>query len=344
MVVMVIVLVMVFVGSIFVYVLQQVVNGSYLVSVMFQVFGLNMFDGLFNLLLLFGYVGVLWVMGWMYCESEMYVLVFLGMGVCGLFCLVVMLVVVIVLVVGLVLFWLGLWVLCILVVLIDVVNCLVIVVGFDVGCFIELLGKDGVIFVDIFSCDGSQLGKIFIVMECKGGDGLIYLCLIIGMCGQFYQESDGNGCFFGLIDGWQYELLLGVDNWWCICYECNDVLLINVQGGDSDDDFSYNLDMIVLVCIDFNEVCVELVWCIGLLVMVLVLMMLLLLLVKQNLCEVCYGWLLLVVFVFFFYYNLLVLCNGQISKGYWYSFGLMWVVSVLVFVIGVWMFCNQYQL
>jgi lipopolysaccharide export system permease protein len=53
--------------------------------------------------------------------------------------------------------------------------------------------------------------------------------------------------------------------------------------------------------------------------------------------------LLLAVLAFFLYYNLLALCNGQISKGHWHSSGPMWLVSLITFAIGAWMFRSQYQ-
>ncbi|MGN6237272.1 LPS export ABC transporter permease LptF [Dyella sp.] len=338
-----IVLVTVLAGSTFAHVLQQVANGSYPASVMFQVLGLNMLDGLSNLLPLSGYVGALWAMGRMYRESEMHVLASSGMGARGLFRPVAMLAVVIALAVGLVSLWLGPWASRTSAALIDAANRSVIAAGLDAGRFTELPGKDGVIFVDTLSRDGSQLGKTFIATERKGGDGLTHLRLITGTRGQLYQESDGNGRFLGLIDGWQYELPLGADNWRRIRYERNDASLTNVQGGDSDDDPSHNLDTTALARTDSNEARAELAWRIGSPVMALVLMMLSLPLAKQNPREARYGRLLLAVLAFFLYYNLLALCNGQISKGHWHSSGPMWVVSALAFAIGAWMFRNQYQ-
>lgn len=337
-----IVLVTVLAGSSFAHVLQQVANGSFPASVMFQVLGLNMLDGLSNLLPLSGYVGALWAMGRMYRESEMHVLASSGMSARGLLRPVAMLAVVIALAVGLVSLWLGPWASRSSAALIDAANRSVIAAGLDAGRFTELPGKDGVIFVDTLSRDGSQLGKTFIATERKGSDGVSRLRLITGASGQLYQESDGNGRFLGLKDGWQYELPLGADNWRRIRYERNDASLSNVQG-DSDSNPIHGVATRVLARTESNEARAELAWRIGSPVMALVLMMLSLPLAKQNPREARYGRLLLAVLAFFLYQNLMALCNGQISKGHWHSSGPMWVVSAVAFAIGAWMFRNQYQ-
>ena len=170
-----IVLVTVLAGSTFAHVLQQVANGSYPASVMFQVLGLNMLDGLSNLLPLSGYVGALWAMGRMYRESEMHVLASSGMGARGLLRPVAMLAIGIAVAVGVVSLWLGPWASRTSNALVDAANRSVIAAGLDAGRFTELPGKDGIIFVDKLSRDGSVLGKTFIATERKGDDGLTHL-------------------------------------------------------------------------------------------------------------------------------------------------------------------------
>ncbi|AND71154.1 hypothetical protein ATSB10_37000 [Dyella thiooxydans] len=338
-----IVLVTVLAGSTFAHVLQQVANGSYPASVMFQVLGLNMLDGLSNLLPLSGYVGALWAMGRMYRESEMHVLASSGMGPRGLFRPVAMLAVGIALAVGVVSLWLGPWASRTSAALIDAANRSVIAAGLDAGRFTELPGKDGVIFVDSLSRDGSRLGRTFIATERKSGDGTVHLRLITGKHGQLFQESDGAGRFLGLRDGWQYDVPLGGDNWRRIRYQGNDASLSNVQDDGDDNNPVHNLDTPALTRTDSNEARAELAWRVGSPVMALVLMMLSLPLARQNPREARYGRLLLAVLTFFLYYNLLALCNGQISKGHWHGSGPMWLISLVAFGIGAWMFRNQHQ-
>lgn len=337
-----IVLVTVLAGSSFARVLQQVANGSYPASVMFQVLGLNMLDGLSNLLPLSGYVGALWSMGRMYRESEMHVLASSGMGPRGLLRPVAILAVGIALAVGVVSLWLGPWASRTSAALIDAANRSVIAAGLDAGRFTELPGKNGVIFVDALSRDGSQLGRTFIATERRDADGTVQLRLITGTRGRLYQESDGGGRFLGLEDGWQYEVPLGANNWRRLRYQRNDVSLTEVQGGD-DDNPIHELDTLALARTDSNESRAELAWRLASPVMALVLMMLSLPLARQNPREARYGRLLLAVLAFFVYYNLMALCNGQISKGHWHGSGPMWLVSLLAFGFGAWLFHRQYR-
>jgi len=337
-----IVLVTVLAGSTFAHVLQQVANGSYPASVMFQVLGLNMLDGLSNLLPLSGYVGALWAMGRMYRESEMHVLASSGMGARGLLRPVAMLAIGIALAVGLVSLWLGPWASRTSAALIDAANRSVIAAGLDAGRFTELPGKDGVIFVDTLSRDGSQLGRTFIATERKSSDGTVHLRLITGKNGELFQESNGDGRFLGLKDGWQYDVPLGGNNWRRIRYQENNASLTNMQG-DEDDDPIHNVTTAALARTNSNEARAELAWRIGSPVMALVLMMLSLPLARQSPREARYGRLLLAVLAFFLYYNLLALCNGQISKGHWHGSGPMWLVSLIAFAVGAWMFRSQYQ-
>ena len=65
----VVVLLVIVAGSAFAKVLQQVANGSFPASVMFQVLGLRTLDGLTNLMPLASFIGVLMGLGRMYRES-----------------------------------------------------------------------------------------------------------------------------------------------------------------------------------------------------------------------------------------------------------------------------------
>src|SRR3546814_17240751 len=89
--------------------LQQVANGSFPSSVMFQVLGLRTLDGLTNLMPLASFIGVLMGLGRMYRESEMHVLSSSGLGPAGLLRPVAVLGAVLVAITLLVALWLGPW-------------------------------------------------------------------------------------------------------------------------------------------------------------------------------------------------------------------------------------------
>ncbi len=105
----VVVLLVIVAGSAFARVLQQVANGSFPASVMFQVLGLRTLDGLTNMMPLASFIGVLMGLGRMYRESEMHVLASSGMGPRGLLRPVLILGAVLVAITALVSLWLGPW-------------------------------------------------------------------------------------------------------------------------------------------------------------------------------------------------------------------------------------------
>ncbi|WP_266170004.1 LPS export ABC transporter permease LptF [Dyella subtropica] len=338
-----VVLLVILAGSAFARVLQQVANGSFPASVMFQVLGLNMLDGLANLLPLAGFLGVFWSLGRMYRESEMHVLASSGMGPGGLLRPVAILAMGLALIVGLVSLWLGPWATRTSDALVAEANRSVIAAGLDAGRFTELPGKGGIIFVDTLSRDGSVLGNTLIVTERagkKGGPSVVKL--VTGKSGQLYQDSNGDGRYLALHDGWQYEIPLGADNWRKMQYERNDASLSNVQNDNSDEDPAHTLGTFALSHVNTPNARAEFAWRITVPVMAVVLMMLSLPLSRQSPREPRYGRMLLAVLAFFLYFNLLVLCRSQIIKGHWHNAGPMWLVSLLLFAGAAWMFRNQY--
>lgn len=337
-----IVLLTVMAGSAFAHVLQQVAKGSFPASIMFEVLGLSMLDGLSNLLPVSALIGVLWALGRMYRESEMHVLASSGMGPRGLLKPVAILAIVIALLGGLVSLWLGPWAARTSDALVSAANRSVIAAGLDAGRFTELPGKDGVIFVDTLSRDGSELGKTFITTERTTKEGVRKLRLITGNSGQLYQESNGSGRFLALKNGFQYEIPLGADNWRKIAYQRNDAALTSVQA-DDDGDPAHLLGTLALTRVDSDEARAELAWRTTAPIMVLALLMLALPLSRQTPREPRYGRLLLAALTFVVYYNLLALSNGQISKGHWHNAGPMWLISMVVFVLGALMFRSQYR-
>jgi lipopolysaccharide export system permease protein len=339
-----IVLVAIFAGTSFAQVLKQVANGSFPASVMFQVLGLNMLDGLSTLLLLAGFVGVLWSLGRMYRESEMHVLSSSGMGPSGLLRPVAILAVLLAILVGVVAMWLGPWAARTSDSLVAAANRSVIAAGLDAGRFTELPGRGGIIFVDTLSRDGSVLGNTFIATERDSTDGTRRLKVVTGKHGQLYQESDGDGRFLALYDGWQYEMPLGADNWRKMKYERNDTSLSNIQSDDNDEDPAHSLTTMQLFSVDNGDARAELAWRTIAPAMMLVLIMLAVPLSRQQPREARSARLIIALLVFYLYYLLLALCRSQLIKGKWHHSTPMWIVCILVFGLGVWLFRNQYAI
>ncbi|MGC1549564.1 MAG: LPS export ABC transporter permease LptF [Rhodanobacter sp.] len=336
-----IVLLAIMTGTSFAQVLKQVANGSFPASVMFQVLGLNMIQGLPSLLPLAAFLGVLTGLGRMYRESEMHVLASSGMGARGLLKPLTLLAVLVAITVGMVSMWLGPWASRTSDSLVAAANRSVIAAGLDAGRFTELSGKGGIIFVDTLSRDGSVLGNTFIATERDNPDGTRKVKVITGKHGQLYQESDGVDRFLALYDGWQYEIPLGADNWRRMKYERNDSSLSNVQSDDTEDPAA-GLTTLALLQVDNNDTRAEFAWRTIAPAMSLVLLMLALPLSRQSPREPRFGRLFLAVLSFYLYYLLLALCRSQLAKGHWHHALPMWLLTILVFTFAAWMFRNQY--
>jgi lipopolysaccharide export system permease protein len=337
-----IVLLVIVTGSAFARVLQQVANGSFPASVMFQVLSLQTLDGLTNMLPLASFVGILLALGRMYRESEMHVLSSAGMGPSGLLRPVLILGAVLVAITAVVSLWLGPWAVRTSDAMVAAANRSVIAAGLDAGRFTELPGKGGIIFVDSISRDGSKLGRTFVATQRVGKDGKPYLKLVSATSGELYQESNGDGRFIAFKDGWQYDVPLGTNNWRQMQYQRNDTSLSSVQAGD-DEDPAHSKSSWALFQSDNPADRAEFAWRANAPPLTLVLLLLALPLARQSPREPKYGRLLLAVVTFYLYYTLLALGRAQIGKGHWHSEAPLWALHALVLALAGWMLWKQYS-
>lgn len=337
-----VVLLVIVAGTAFAEVLQNVANGSFPPSVMFQVLGLHMLDGLTNLLPLAGFLGVLTGLGRMYRESEMHVLASSGMGPRGLLRPVLILGAVLVTLSALVSLWLGPWAIRTSEALVATANRSVIAAGLEAGRFTELPGNGGTIFVDSISRDGSQLGRTFVATQSQDGDGAPRLKIVNAASGALYQESNGEGRFIALKDGWQYQIPLGADNWRQMQYQRNDTALSSVQADDDDNEVHAKPTWTLAGSNDPVDRA-ELAWRVNAPPLTLVLLLLALPLSRQSPREPRYGRLLLAVVAFYLYYTLLALGRAQIGKDHWHNSAPLWALHVLVLALIGWMLWKQYS-
>ena len=338
----VVVLLVIITGSAFAQVLQQVANGSFPPSVMFQVLGLRMLDGLPNLLPLAGFIGVLMALGRMYRESEMYVLAASGMGPAGLLRPVLLLALVLVTLTAVTSMWLGPWAVRTSDAMVAAANRSVIAAGLDAGRWTDLPGKGGIIFVDSLSRDGSQLGRTFVATERSSRDGHPHLKVVTAASGQLYQESNGGGRFIAFRNGWQYDIPLGADNWRQMQYQRNDTSLSSVQPDSGDDDPIHAMGSLTLAQSSDPAARAEFAWRLSAPPMTLVLLLLALPLARQHPREPRYSRLMLAGATFYLYFLLLMLGRAQIGKGHWHSQAPLWALHALVLALAGWMLWKQH--
>ena len=339
----IVVLLVVVAGTAFAKVLQQVANGSFPASVMFQVLGLKTLDGLTTMMPLASFLGVLMGLGRMYRESEMHVLASSGMGPAGLLKPVLLLGAVLVAITAAVSLWIGPWAVRTSDAMVSVANRSIIAAGLDAGRFTDLPGKGGIIFVDSLSRDGSKLGRAFVETQRDTVDGPPHIKIVSADHGALYQESDGANRFITFRNGWQYDIPLGADNWRKMKYERNDTSLSSVQSDDNEDDPSHSMDSLTLARSRGPDAHAELAWRLNAPPLTLVLLLLALPLSRQSPREPRYGRLFLAIVTFYLYYVALALFRAQIAKGHWHSQAPMWGLHLLVLGIFAWMMWVQYS-
>lgn len=340
-----VVLLVVLAGGTFARVLQQVAQGSYPASVMFDVLGLKMVSSLMGILPLALFLGVLVALGRLYHDSEMHVLAASGMGRRGLLKPAFLLGVPMAVLVGLVSLWLGPWAEQTSTKLITTANHSVIAAGLEAGRFTELPGRGGTIFVTGMNRDGTRLNKIFLVRQDPGSKKAPpALKVVTAKRGRLYPGSDGKGRYLALADGWQFKIPLGADNWSRMQYAGNDVALAEVQpdSGNDQGDIGSATSTVALVQSPDPQARAELAWRIAAPVTALVLVLLALPLSRQTPREPRYGRLLIAILFYFLYYSVLSLARSMISQGKMHSAAPIWLLHLIVVGVAAWFLWRQY--
>ncbi|HET7268733.1 MAG TPA: LPS export ABC transporter permease LptF [Oleiagrimonas sp.] len=340
-----VVLLVVMAGGTFARVLQQVAEGSFPASVMFDVLGLKMLAALTGLLPLALFLGILWSLGRLYHDSEMHVLAASGMGRRGLLRPAAWLAIPMAVVIGLLSLWLGPWAEHTSTTLITKANHSVIAAGLDAGRFTELPGNGGTIFVTDMNRDGTRLGHVFLARQEPGSDGgPPSIRLITAERGALYPGTDGKGRYLALYDGWQYKLPLGADNWNVMQYARNDVAMAPVRPDNGNDRGKVGsaTRTAALMASSSPQARAELAWRIAAPVTTLVLALLALPLARQTPREPRYGRLLVAVLCYFLYFSVLSLARSMIGQGKIDGAAPIWVLHLIVVGVSGWFLWRQY--
>ncbi|MDA3914826.1 LPS export ABC transporter permease LptF [Oleiagrimonas sp.] len=339
------VLLVIFTGGTFARVLQQVANGSFPASVMFQVLGLRIVEALPGLLPMALFLGVLVALGKLWRESEMHVLAAAGMGPAGLLRPVFLLGVPSVLLIALISLWLGPLSNRTANQLVAEANRSVIAAGLEAGRFTQLPGSGGVIFVAGMNHQGTRLDQVFLSSN-KPGDAThpAGIKLITARRGALYSGSDGHGRYLSLSDGWQYQIPLGHPNWRRMRYQRNDVALSAVQPHDETTSNPLNrASTLELMGSKDAGARAELAWRLAVPITALVLLVLAVPLARQSPREPRYGRLLIAVLAYLLYFLLLSLARALIERGSVSNGAPMWALHLIVTLLAVWMLRRQYR-
>lgn len=339
------VLLVIFTGGTFARVVQQVANGSFPASVMFQVLALRVVVALPGLLPLALFLGVLVALGKLWRDSEMHVLAAAGMGPGGLMRPVFVLGVPIALLIALISMWLGPLSNRTANQLVAEANRSVIAAGLEAGRFTALPGRGGVIFVTCMNRKGTRLDQVFLSSSTPakaGRPGRVRV--ITARHGKLYAGSQGEGRYLALLDGWQFQIPLGQENWKRMQYRRNDVALSAVQPQDADTtDPLQSLGMADLLATPGRAARAELAWRIAAPCSALALLLLAVPLARQSPREPRYGRMLIAVLAYFLYFLLLSLGRALIERGTVSNGAPMWALHLLVIGLALWLFRRQYR-
>ncbi len=340
-----IVLLLIFTGGTFARVLQQVANGSFPASIMFQVLGLRTVSALPGLLPLSLFLGVILALGRLWRDSEMHVLTAAGMGLSGLLRPAMLLGIPVAALIGLLALWLGPLSSRSADRLIAEANRSVIAAGLDAGRFTALPGGDGVIFVTGMNRAGTRLDQVFLSGDqAASGQRPARIKLITARRGQLYQGGEQGGRYLGLIDGWQYQIPLGHEDWQRMHFQRNDVALSEVRpGGGVESNPLGSTATSTLLATRGPAARAELAWRMAAPVTALVLLLMALPLSHQSPREARYGRLLIAIMAYLLYFLLLSLGRALIERGTVHDSAPMWVLHLLVGLAAWWMLRRQYR-
>ncbi|HEX5960281.1 MAG TPA: LPS export ABC transporter permease LptF [Rhodanobacteraceae bacterium] len=338
----IVVLLVIFTGSTFADIANQVATGRLPGSVMFTVLGLNLVNTLQALLPMGMFLGILLALGRMYRDSEMHVLSASGFGPRGLLKPSAIFAIGAAIVVALVALWLGPLAARTASATIEQANRSVIAAGLEAGRFTNLAGGGGTLFANTVSPDGTRLGKLFVESERTGKDGTVTISVVTADHGDLFHEGQEDNRFIALHDGHRYDIRLGQDNWRLMQFQRNDIALSQPDDdGDGSDPESLRTTA-SLVGDDDPAARAELQWRIAIPFGPLVLAMLALPLARQGPRASPVGRILIAVLAYLIIFNLMVLGKSFITSGKLAApIGLWWVL-LPAFAGAAWAFARQY--
>lgn len=211
-------------------VLSKVLRGRLPGNVVFEILGLRTLDALTILVPLAVFLGVLLAYGRLWRDNEMAVLQGSGMPLSDLLRPLAWLAVPVVVVVGLISFWLAPAAVRLSHSLVDEANRSLVVAGLEPGRFVQLPGRGGVIYVGGMDESGARFERMFVQTERADGEDT-RIDVITAERGALRRESDGEGRFLALSDGFRVEGRIGYDDFRLLRFKNNDIAL-----ADSDPD------------------------------------------------------------------------------------------------------------
>jgi len=314
-------------------------------DLMFELLGLRTVDALTVLLPVAVFLGVLLAYGRLWRDSEMAVLQASGLSLTGLVRPLALLALPVAVVLAVIAFWAAPAAVRMSQNLVEEANRSMVVAGMEPGRFVELPGKGGVIFVAQMSSDGTKFQRMFVESERldeKSGDQRIDV--ITSAHGEMFHDTDGQGRFLSLRDGFRVEGRLGHDDFRLLRFARNDIALPDSESDASPDAIKRAAPLGTLITSADPLQQAELHWRLAAPLSALVLCLLALPLSKVAPREGRYAKLLIAVLCYLIYVNFLGLGRAWITQGKLAPWLGLWWVHLPAALIGLYLLWSSQQM
>lgn len=307
-------------------IVNKVARGRLPANVMFELLGLRTLDAMTVLLPVSIFLGTLLAYGRLWRDSEMAVLQGAGLPLSGLMRPLALLAVPLTILLAFVSFWLGPAAVRLSYSLVEEANRSMVVAGLEPGKFVELPGKGaGIIFVGEMSTNGTQFQRMFVETERQDKED-IRIDVITSERGELKHESDNQGRYLALSDGFRVEGRIGYDDFRLLRFKGNDIALAANDSDTTPDNVKRAAPTGDLLASNDPVQKAEVHWRLAAPLSALVLTLLALPLSRSSPRESRYGSLLVAVLCYLIYANFLGLGRAWIAQGKLASaFGLWWV-------------------
>lgn len=339
----VVVLLVVTLGGTVADILNKVARARVPANLMLELLGLRTVDALTVLLPLAVFLGVLLAYGRLWRDSEMAVFQASGLSVAGLMRPLMLFALPVTFLLALISFWLAPAAVRLSQRLLEEANRSMVVAGMEPGRFIELPGRGGVIFVGGMNPDGTKFERMFVESERADGEDQ-RIDVITAERGELYHDTDGEGRFLSLRDGFRVEGRLGHDDFRLLRFRRNDIALPDSEADASADSVKRAAPTSALLASEEPIQKAEIHWRLAAPLSALVLTLLALPLARVTPREARYGKLLIAVLCYLIYVNCLSLGRAWISQEKLPAAAGFWWVHIPAALIGLYLFWRSLQM
>jgi lipopolysaccharide export system permease protein len=324
-------------------VLTKVARGRLPGNLVFEILGLRTLDALTVLVPLALFIGVLLAYGRLWRDNEMAVLQGAGMPSTDLLRPLAWIVAPVMLMVGLISFWLAPAAIRLSHSLVEEANRSLVVAGLEAGRFVQLPGRGGVIYVGAMNEGGSKFERMFVETERPDGEDM-RIDVITAERGELRHESDGEGRFLALQDGFRVEGRIGYDDFRLLRFKGNDIALAENDSDDTPEALKRAAPLPELLAGNEPLQRAEVHWRLAAPLSVAILAVLAVPLSRSRPREARYAGILVALLCYLIYLGWLGIARSLIEQGKVPAFVGLWWVHLPAAAVAIWLFVRSDRL